>query len=224
MSSDAPSDEVIETARKLFSRHCEFVIGAASLDAIPATHLPEVAFIGRSNVGKSSLINALTHRKALARTSQTPGRTRQLNFFDLDGQCLLVDLPGYGYAKASKREVKGFNQLIRDYLRGRVLLKRAFVLIDARHGLKENDIEMMRFLDDLAVVYQIVLTKCDKVTEKAMPALLSSVEAALRRHPAGLAAILTTSSETGFGVAELRVEAMRAMGITEMGLGGQYSR
>ena len=146
-----------------FNGECDFVAAAASLDRIPPESLPEIAFAGRSNVGKSSLINALTGRKALARTSHTPGRTQQLNFFTIQEQFLLVDMPGYGYAKVSKTTRKSWDDLIKQYLRGRVSLKCVFLLIDSRHGLKESDREMMKMLDETAVAYRIILTKADKL-------------------------------------------------------------
>lgn len=193
--ANTPSD-------KLFSGPCDFVLGAAALAQIPDDRLPEVAFIGRSNVGKSSLINALTNRKGLARTSNTPGRTRQLNFFNLGNQLMLVDLPGYGYAKASKSEVAEWNELIRDYLRGRAPLRRVCVLIDSRHGLKPNDIELMEMLDEAAVPYQLVLTKSDK--KQTLAPEQAGIDAIRDKHPALHPEVLLTSSEKGIGIAELR--------------------
>ncbi len=187
---------------KLFLGPCDFVLGAAALNQIPDDRLPEVAFIGRSNVGKSSLINALTNRKGLARTSNTPGRTRQLNFFNLGDQLMLVDLPGYGYAKASKSEVAEWNELIRDYLRGRAPLRRVCVLIDSRHGLKPNDIELMEMLDEAAVPYQLVLTKSDK--KQTLLPEQAGIDAIRDKHPALHPEVLLTSSEKGIGIAELR--------------------
>ena len=194
----------IEAGRLLFAKECEFSVGTATLDRLPTADLPEVAFAGRSNVGKSSLINALTGRNSLARTSNTPGRTQQLNFFDLGHRIMLVDLPGYGYAQAPKDQVAGWNQLVNDYLRGRVVLKRCYVLIDSRHGLKDVDREVMTMLDKAAVTYQIVLTKADKIKPSALETVKNAVTAEVSRRPAAFPIILSTSSESGFGVPELR--------------------
>jgi GTP-binding protein len=195
--------------KKLFSGTCDFIMGAAQVEQLPAANMPEVAFAGRSNVGKSSLLNAVTGRKSLARTSGTPGHTRQVNFFNLNGKLMLVDLPGYGYAKASKKEIKGWNHLIFDYLRGRVPLKRVMLLIDSRHGLKPNDEEMMRFLDDLAVPYQIILTKCDKGNKHDSEQQIADTMPLLKHHPAALNAVLSTSASKGYGIQELRAEMAR---------------
>lgn len=189
-------------ADKLFLGPCDFVLGAADLGQLPAGSLPEVALIGRSNVGKSSLLNALVQRKDMARTSNTPGRTRELNFFNLGGTLMLVDLPGYGYAKASKKAVRAWNYLIRAYLRGRVPLRRVCVLIDSRHGIKPSDVEMMRMLDDAAVPYQIVLTKRDKML--SIEEAEASVEAVRAKHPALHPQVIITSSEKRIGIEELR--------------------
>ena len=176
------------------------------IDGLPGDGRPEIAFAGRSNVGKSSLINALTGRTSLARVSVTPGRTRELNFFSLgkDGALYLVDMPGYGYARASKSEVKGWTRLIRDYLRGRRELKRVFLLIDARHGIKPNDHETMTLLDEAAVSYQVVLTKADKPKATELAATLEKVARDLAKHPAAYPQILTTSARMGSGIDELR--------------------
>lgn len=198
-------DNTQEAARSLFCKECDFVIGATSMDIIPATDLPEVAFIGRSNVGKSSLINALTGRNALARTSNTPGRTQQLNFFSLNGQLMLVDLPGYGYARASKKDIAQWNMLIRDYLRGRQQLQRVCVLIDARHGVKPSDIEMMEMLDIHAVSYQLVLTKRDKIKAKECEAVLESVAQKTKDNPAMHPQVIITSSVKRYGVDALQM-------------------
>lgn len=190
----------------LFRKPCDFVIGATDLSLVPNSRLPEVAFIGRSNVGKSSLINALTGRKSLARTSNTPGRTQQLNFFNLNKQLMLVDLPGYGYAKASKKDIAQWTQLIGDYLRSRQELHRVLVLIDARHGLKPSDHEMMEMLDIHAVSYQLVLTKRDKIKQSESDAVIVSVKEAMQNHPAMFPQVIMTSSVKGEGLRELQDE------------------
>ena len=198
--------EAVEAGRVLFAQDCRFVIAVAGLNQLPPGTLPEVAFAGRSNVGKSSLVNALTGRTTLARTSNTPGRTQQLIFFDLGGRLMLVDLPGYGYAKVSKSVVEAWNRLLRAYLKGRVGLRRALVLVDSRHGLKPSDREVMTLLDDAAVPYQVALTKVDKITQPAMTATVAETEAVLKRHPAAYPAVRTTSARSGLGIAELRAE------------------
>lgn len=197
-------EQAIEQGRKLFAQQCDFVIGVTAMDQLPETGLPEVAFAGRSNVGKSSLINALTARNTLARTSNTPGRTRQVNFFDLGHRLMLADLPGYGYAKAPKAEISQWTALIEDYLRGRAGLHRVCVLIDARHGIKATDSQVMKLLDQAAVVYQVVLTKCDKVKKGALQARLDGVMGALAGHPAAHPEVIATSVRKGHGIAELR--------------------
>lgn len=197
-------EAALEAGRLLFARECDFVWGSASLDQLPEADLPEVAFAGRSNVGKSSLVNALTGRKTLARTSNTPGRTQQLNFFNLGDRLKLVDMPGYGYAKESKEKVEAWNDMVRRYLRGRVTLRRALVLIDSRHGLKPNDAEIMTMLDQTAVPYVVVLTKADKVKPNELAAVTRATEAALKKHPAAFPHLHATSSEKGTGIAELR--------------------
>lgn len=201
---EAPSEDEIEAGRLLFAQECRFVWGAARVDQMPAAALPEVAFAGRSNVGKSSLVNALTGRNTLARTSNTPGRTQQLNFFDLGGRLQLVDLPGYGYAKVSKTMAEAWTKVLRAYLRGRVTLRRALVLVDSRHGLKASDREIMTMLDQAAVPYQIVLTKVDKTEPAALAQLAAETEAALKAHPAAFPAVHATSADDGTGIAELR--------------------
>jgi GTP-binding protein len=194
----------LEDGRLLFAQPCRFLISAARTDQIPETALPEVAFAGRSNVGKSSLVNALTGRRTLARTSNTPGRTQLLNFFDLGGRLVLVDLPGYGYARASKAAVRRWTGLTRQYLNGRAGLQRVCLLIDARHGLKAADLEVMALLDGAAVSYQAVLTKADKAKAGALTETLRATEARLARHPAAHPEVLATSALSKTGIAELR--------------------
>ncbi len=196
------SAEAVEFGRWLFAQDCVFVGAAAQEGQLPADGLPEVAFAGRSNVGKSSLINALTGRKTLARTSQTPGRTRQINFFELGQRLMLVDLPGYGYARASKQAIKQWTGLTRDYLKGRGVLRRVCLLIDARHGVKEADRSIMAELDRVAVSYQLVLTKADKAS--GLDAGVRAIESECARRPAAHPEVLATSALKGRGIAELR--------------------
>ena len=204
----------IEAARVLFARPVSFVMGAVNVAQLPSDELPEVAFAGRSNVGKSSLINALVGQNHLARASNEPGRTRELNFFLLNNAMHMVDLPGYGWARASKVAVKKFQNLGRDYLRGRPNLKRAYLLIDARHGLKEVDNEPMDALDKAAVSYQIVLTKADKIKPAELAKVIEATQGAIKKRPAAHPIVLATSSETGFGIPELRLEIMQTCGVT----------
>ncbi len=201
--------ETLEAARVLFARPADFVMGATTIAALPPADLPEIAFAGRSNVGKSSLINALVGRRGLARASTEPGRTREVNFFLLDGRLRLVDLPGYGFAKVSRAAARKFQDLARSYLRGRPNLRRVFLLIDARHGLKPADREAMDALDAAAVSYQLVLTKTDK--PRGGPAeVAASVAQAIRRRPAAFPRVAVTSATSGEGLADLRAEIAAA--------------
>jgi GTP-binding protein len=196
--------EEIEAGRLLFAQECRFVAGAASEAALPPDALPEIAFAGRSNVGKSSLVNALTGRTTLARTSHTPGRTQQLNFFDLGRRLMLVDMPGYGFAEASKGEVARWIRLVRVYLKGRASLRRTLLLIDARHGLKETDRPWLEMFDEAAVSYQVVLTKADKVKPPELARGLDELAAELARHVAAHPEVVVTSAHEARGIAELR--------------------
>lgn len=195
-----------EEARRLFSGRVEFLLSAPSLNFLPEADFPEVAFAGRSNVGKSSLINAVTGRKAIARASVTPGRTQELNFFEVGEptRFRLVDMPGYGFAKAPVKVVERWRWLVRDFLRGRQPLKRTLVLIDSRHGIKPPDQEMLKMLDEAAVGYRLVLTKADKVKASELEAVFKSVEVEARKHPAAYPVIHVTSAEKGMGIAALR--------------------
>jgi GTP-binding protein len=210
--TDLADEELAERARRLFAGPIEFLKSAPELKFLPDPTAPEIAFAGRSNVGKSSLLNALTNRNKLARTSNTPGRTQELNFFDVGSplQIRLVDMPGYGFAEAPKDMVKRWRFLINDYLRGRQVLKRALVLIDSRHGIKDVDRDVMKMLDDAAVSYHLVLTKADKVKPSALGALYEATMVEAAKHPAAHPAIFTTSSETGSGIAELRTAILEA--------------
>ncbi len=203
---DAERDAALEAGRLAFARPWRFVMGVSKIDGLPPATGVEVAFAGRSNVGKSSLINALVGQNALARTSNTPGRTRELNFFTADEGIVIVDMPGYGYARAPKHEVKEWTRLVFDFLRGRVNLRRVYVLIDARHGIKENDKEALAVLDKAAVSYQIVLTKCDKDKPAVLERIIGEVRAAIAKRPAAHPEIIATSSTTGAGIDLLRAE------------------
>jgi len=201
-----PAEDESDAARALFALPAQFERGVVDLGHLPPADVPEVAFAGRSNVGKSSLLNALVGRKHLARASSEPGRTREINFFRLGDALRLVDLPGYGYAKAPKADVARWNALVRDYLRGRQGLKRLFLLIDSRHGLKANDGEIMKTLDLAALAYQVVLTKIDKVPPAALASVIAATQGALAKHPAAHPLVLAASSVTGAGLAALRGE------------------
>ena len=216
MSSDKREERTpdeIEAARKLFAGPCDFVSGAASLESLPPVTHPEVAFAGRSNVGKSSLVNALTGRRTLARVSAKPGHTRQVNFFDLAQHLLLVDLPGYGFAQVSRSMKETWQDLASAYLRGRPTLVRVCLLIDSRHGVKDSDRETMKNLDRAALSYQIVLTKTDQLKAADLPRAVAAAEAVARQHGAAHPVVLPTSSETGFGIPELRAELKAVAGI-----------
>ena len=210
MSDETPSPA--GTARRLFSGPVEFLKSAPQLQFLPEPTVPEIAFAGRSNVGKSSLLNRLTHRSGLARTSNTPGRTQELNFFDVGApvRLRLVDMPGYGFAKAPKDVARKWRYLINDYLRGRGVLKRALLLVDSRHGLKDVDREVMKMLDEAAVGYAIVLTKADKVKASELAEVERRTADEARRHPAAFPEVIVTSSETGLGMEKLREAVIEA--------------
>ena len=203
------TDDEIETARVLFAQPCLFMMGAVKMDGMPTADFPEVAFAGRSNVGKSSLINGLVNQNHLARASNSPGRTREVNFFVLAEQLRLVDLPGYGFARVSKTVADKFQDLGRAYLRGRVNLRRVYLRIDARHGLKAVDAEALDALDVAAVSYQIVLTKADKIKPAEVEAVVAATQKAIAKRPAAFPKVLATSSEKGDGLPELRAEIAR---------------
>ena len=213
--SEAFDADALEAARVLFAHEVSFMMGAVNIAGLPPADLPEVAFAGRSNVGKSTLINAVAGRLHLARASNSPGRTREVNFFVADGKLRLVDLPGYGFARASRGDVKKFQNLGRDYLRGRPNLKRAYLLIDSRHGLKDVDKEALDAFDVAAVSYQIVLTKADKLKASEVEAVTARTLAAIAKRPAAFPEALATSSAKGSGIPELRAGVAAVCGLAE---------
>lgn len=202
--AEAPDDAAREAGRRLFAGETDFLKGVVAMDGLPPDDRIEVCFAGRSNVGKSSLINALTGRKGLARASNTPGRTQEINYFTTLNGPYLVDLPGYGYANAPLDKVKKWQRLLKSYLQGRATLRRAFVLIDHRHGVKDVDDEIMSLLDTAAVTFQVVLTKADKVKAAERDRILAQVRERLSRHPAAYPELIVTSSEKGDGIETLR--------------------
>lgn len=203
MSEEFTSAE-LDDSRKLFAGDCDFMLGVAGLQQLPESALPEVAFAGRSNVGKSSLLNALTNRKTLAKTSNTPGRTQQLNYFNLGEKLYIVDMPGYGYAKVSKDQRDAWTRLVYDYLRGRPTLRCVFILIDSRHGLKDSDIMLMEMLDEAAVTYRIILTKTDKTKVAELEKITKKTLETIKKHAAAYPQIHATSSIKGTGMPELK--------------------
>ena len=203
--------ETLVAAQKQFTRPCDFMLSVARLEQLPEAQLDEVAFAGRSNVGKSSLVNALFNQRKLAKTSAMPGRTQQLNFFNFDNKLYLVDLPGYGYAKAPENLVKQWQQMLKTYLRGRPNLRRVFLLTDSRHGLKKDDLDIMKMLDECAVAYQIILTKIDKISQKELTKVETETLAELKKHPAGLNEIIATSSEKKIGLELVKAEICSLM-------------
>jgi GTP-binding protein len=204
VDADAPHTLDIDAGRRLFTQPCRFLRGVLQLDQMPDADLPEIAFAGRSNVGKSSLINALTGNSTIARTSNTPGRTQEINFFDLGYRLVMADLPGYGFAQAPKDKVGTWTDFIKLYLKGRPTLRRALVLVDSRHGLKDTDRDIMKLMDDSAVNYQVILTKVDKVKTGALADLRAAVGLELAKHVAAHPEVLATSAQDGFGIPEVR--------------------
>jgi GTP-binding protein len=198
--------ETLEAGRKLFTRPCTFMLSVANLDQLPASDKDEIAFVGRSNVGKSSLINALFSKTGLAKTSSTPGRTQQLNFFNLDNKLYLVDLPGYGFAKAPPEDVKKWQRTMNLYLQGRPNLRRVFLLVDSRHGIKKIDEDIMKTLDSAAVTYQIILTKTDKINRQELTKLINDTQTCLKLHAAAHPIVYATSSEKKEGLENIRAE------------------
>ncbi len=212
MNDPAAPRDFVEEGRKLFAGPCDFIWAAAKIDGLPPMGPPEIAFAGRSNVGKSSLVNALTGRKTLARTSQTPGRTQQLNFFVLgEDRLRLVDMPGYGYAAVGRKKVGEWTELAHAYLRGRATLLRVFLLVDGRHGLKDVDLETMKQFDRAAVSYQVILTKRDAVKKADQDQRVAATLASLARSPAAFPEVIFTSAETGEGIPELRAAIVRLL-------------
>jgi GTP-binding protein len=219
MIDQAAATDFIEIGRRIFAGEADFTWAASRLDGLPPMKGQEIAFAGRSNVGKSSLVNALTTRNALARTSHTPGRTQELIFFDIGGHFTLVDMPGYGYAKVEKARVEAWTTLIHAYLRGRANLARVFVLIDSRHGFKDVDMAVLDTLDSAAVSYQIVLTKSDELKKSEIAARLAATAEAIRKRPAAFPDILLTSSRTGDGMPDLRATIARLLAERGAGAG-----
>jgi GTP-binding protein len=214
MSEPDPDDDgtsLLKAGEQLFERPWRFTKGVPALEFLPPADRAEVAFAGRSNVGKSSLINALVRQSGLARTSNTPGRTQELNFFTSDAPLYLVDMPGYGFAKAPKDKVEAWTALITDYCRGRPTLSRIFLLVDSRHGLKPADLDVMDMLDAAAASYQVVLTKADKINAHALHDLEASIKESLAKHPAAYPEVIATSAETGAGIPELRAAIARIL-------------
>ncbi len=202
-----------EDAVKVFLKPCQFVNGVAREDQLPTNDVPEIAFIGRSNVGKSSLINAVVGQNNIARTSKTPGRTQQLNFFTLDESFYIVDFPGYGYAKASKQHINTWNKLMMQYLKGRIQLTKCFILIDSRHGVMKNDEEMMTLLDDVAVPYELVLTKTDKVKAAYLEKVKRETQDIISKHAACYPVLQATSAEKKTGIDEVRLRILKIAAI-----------
>lgn len=206
MEDTAQHERLLEEGRMLFARPVEFMLSVVAMQHLPPPDLPEICFAGRSNVGKSSLINALTGQNKLARASNTPGRTRELNYFNVSDRLHIVDLPGYGYAKASKTDIAVWTRLTRQFLRGRAPLRRVFLLIDSRRGVKDTDLEIMDMLDETAVPYQIILTKTDKLKKGQLDTITAQIHSKIERRPAAHPLTISTSSEKKLGIAELRAE------------------
>ena len=211
LTLEEQTEKLKKEGNELFKKSPVFLRGVASVDQLPVGQLPEFAFAGRSNVGKSSLINAVTQTRGLARASNTPGRTQELNFFDASGVFYIVDLPGYGYASAPEKMVQAWTRLIHDYLRGRVQLKRVFLLIDSRHGIKEVDVKIMKMLDSAAVSYQIILTKIDKISKQACEKVLSETIETAKKHVAAYPEILVTSSEKNINIEAVRAQFVKVL-------------